>query len=126
MVDPKLCTKRVCESCGAKFYYLNKQPVTCPKCSHSFDPMGAFVKNEPVREVKPSAESDDEDEDDGLEEEADEISLDEMDDGIDDGDDDESDDEAQALAEFDDDDALLDDEDEDDEDSFLEDEDDDA
>ena len=124
MVDPKLGTRRVCESCGAKFYDLNKQPVTCPKCSHSFDPMAAFVKNEPVRELKPSAKADDEDEDDGLEDEADQISLDEVDDGIDDSDD-EADDEVQALAEFDDDDALLEDEEDDEEDSFLEDEDDD-
>ena len=122
MVDPKLGTKRVCESCGAKFYDLNKQPVTCPKCSHTFDPMAAFVKTEPVREIEPAVEE--EDEEDELESETDEISLDDMDDGMGD-DDDEADDETQALAEFDDDDALLDDDDEDDEDGFLEDEDDD-
>ena len=124
MVDPKLGTKRVCESCGAKFYDLNKQPVTCPKCGHAFDPMAAFVKTEPVREIKPAVEE--EDEEDELESKADEISLDDMDDGMgDDDDDDDADDETQALAEFDDDDALLDDDDEDDEDGFLEDEDDD-
>ena len=123
MVDPKLGTKRVCESCGAKFYDLNKQPVTCPKCGHSFDPMAAFVKSEPLREIEPAVEEDDEE--DELESETEEISLDDMDDGIGDDDDDDADDETQALAEFEDDDALLDDEDEDDEDSFLEDEDDD-
>ena len=122
MVDPKLGTKRVCESCGAKFYDLNKQPVTCPKCGHTFDPMAAFVKSEPVREIEPAVEE--EDEEDELESEADQISLDDMDDGMGD-DDDDADDETQALAEFDDDDALLDDDDEDDEDGFLEDEDDD-
>lgn len=122
MVDPKLGTKRVCESCGAKFYDLNKQPVTCPKCGHTFDPMAAFVKSEPVREIEPAVEE--EDEEDELKSEADEISLDDMDDGMGD-DDDDADDETQALAEFDDDDALLDDDDEDDEDGFLEDEDDD-
>lgn len=122
MVDPKLGTKRVCESCGAKFYDLNKQPVTCPKCSHTFDPMAAFVKTEPVREIEPAVEE--EDEEDELESETDEISLDDMDEGMGD-DDDDADDETQALAEFDDDDALLDDDDEDDEDGFLEDEDDD-
>jgi uncharacterized protein (TIGR02300 family) len=33
MAKPELGTKRVCVSCGAKFYDLAKQPVICPKCS---------------------------------------------------------------------------------------------
>ena len=123
MVDPKLGTKRVCESCGAKFYDLNKQPVTCPKCSHSFDPMAAFVKSDPVREIEPTVEDDDED--DEVESETDEISLDDVDEGIGDDDDDDADDETKALAEFEDDNALLDDEEDGDEDGFLEGEEDD-
>jgi len=31
-----LGTKRVCESCGAKFYDLNASPIKCPKCSAVF------------------------------------------------------------------------------------------
>lgn len=118
VVDPKLGTKRICESCGAKFYDLNKAPVTCPKCGHTYDPMAAFAKPEPVREVEPSVEEDDEDDDDALTDDADAISLDDM---SDDADDEDEDEDAQALAEFDDDDALLDDEEDEDEDSFLED-----
>ena len=30
--------KRVCQSCAAKFYDLNRSPITCPKCAASFDP----------------------------------------------------------------------------------------
>jgi uncharacterized protein (TIGR02300 family) len=33
MVKPELGTKRVCVSCGARFYDLNRQPAVCPKCA---------------------------------------------------------------------------------------------
>jgi uncharacterized protein (TIGR02300 family) len=29
----ELGTKRLCASCGAKFYDLNKDPIHCPKCN---------------------------------------------------------------------------------------------
>ena len=32
MAKPELGTKRLCGSCGAKFYDLNKNPIVCPKC----------------------------------------------------------------------------------------------
>lgn len=32
MAKTELGTKRVCQSCGAKFYDLAKDPITCPKC----------------------------------------------------------------------------------------------
>ena len=32
MVKPELGTKRVCVSCGTKFYDLTKVPAVCPKC----------------------------------------------------------------------------------------------
>ncbi len=32
MAKPELGTKRVCVSCGAKFYDLAKTPAICPKC----------------------------------------------------------------------------------------------
>lgn len=32
MAKPELGTKRVCVSCGAKFYDLTKEPAACPKC----------------------------------------------------------------------------------------------
>jgi uncharacterized protein (TIGR02300 family) len=33
MAKPELGGKRVCVSCSARFYDLNKLPVICPKCS---------------------------------------------------------------------------------------------
>jgi uncharacterized protein (TIGR02300 family) len=32
VAKPELGTKRLCASCGAKFYDLNKDPIHCPKC----------------------------------------------------------------------------------------------
>ena len=36
MAKPELGTKRLCGSCGAKFYDLNKEPIVCPKCGTTF------------------------------------------------------------------------------------------
>jgi len=32
MAKPELGTKRICVSCGARFYDLGKAPAVCPKC----------------------------------------------------------------------------------------------
>src|SRR5262249_8702727 len=32
VAKPELGTKRLCANCSAKFYHLNKTPITCPKC----------------------------------------------------------------------------------------------
>jgi uncharacterized protein (TIGR02300 family) len=32
MAKPELGTKRLCVSCGTRFYDLTKQPAVCPKC----------------------------------------------------------------------------------------------
>ena len=37
MAKPDLGTKRVCQSCGAKFYDLSKDPITCPKCGAVYE-----------------------------------------------------------------------------------------
>ena len=39
MAKPELGTKRLCASCGAKFYDLNKDPIVCPKCETVFHPV---------------------------------------------------------------------------------------
>ena len=39
MAKPELGTKRQCQSCGAKFYDLQKDPILCPKCDSVFQPM---------------------------------------------------------------------------------------
>ena len=114
MVDPKFGTKRACEACGGKFYDLNKNPVVCPLCSHSFDPNAASTPVSPVAQVAPVQDPPEKDDDEPPKDEN-EISLDDIveEDG-DDGDD--GDDE---LAEFDDEAVLVDDEEDD---GLLEDE----
>jgi uncharacterized protein (TIGR02300 family) len=37
VAKPELGTKRLCAGCGAKFYDLNKDPITCPKCSTVYE-----------------------------------------------------------------------------------------
>ena len=106
MVDPKFGTKRVCEACGDKFYDLNKNPVVCPLCGHSFDPSAASAPVTPVAEAAPVQDPPEKDEDETSKDEN-EISLDDI--VEEDGDDGED-----ELAEFDDGAVLVDDEDDDD------------
>jgi uncharacterized protein (TIGR02300 family) len=37
VAKPELGTKRLCASCGAKFYDLNKDPIICPKCGTVYE-----------------------------------------------------------------------------------------
>ena len=46
MAKPELGTKRLCQSCSAKFYDLQKDPIICPKCSAVFHPAVAAVRPE--------------------------------------------------------------------------------
>ncbi len=34
-------TKRVCQSCGSKFYDLNRDPIVCPMCQSVYQVSGA-------------------------------------------------------------------------------------
>ncbi|MGD9501514.1 MAG: TIGR02300 family protein [Methyloceanibacter sp.] len=36
MSKPARGTKRVCPSCGARFYDLNRTPITCPVCQAAY------------------------------------------------------------------------------------------
>ncbi|SME92567.1 TIGR02300 family protein [Tistlia consotensis] len=38
MAKPEWGSKRICQSCGAKFYDLGKDPIVCPACGATFDP----------------------------------------------------------------------------------------
>jgi uncharacterized protein (TIGR02300 family) len=38
VTKPNWGLKRTCQSCGARFYDLNKEEIVCPKCSAEFDP----------------------------------------------------------------------------------------
>ena len=37
MTKPELGTKRLCANCSARYYDLNKTPITCPKCGAPFE-----------------------------------------------------------------------------------------
>jgi uncharacterized protein (TIGR02300 family) len=36
VAKPELGNKRQCQNCGARFFDLNKSPITCPKCGTIF------------------------------------------------------------------------------------------
>ncbi|MFP4126645.1 MAG: TIGR02300 family protein, partial [Alphaproteobacteria bacterium] len=37
MVKPEWGTKRICQSCGAKFYDFGRSPIVCPACGATFE-----------------------------------------------------------------------------------------
>ena len=46
VTKPELGTKRLCASCGAKFYDLDKDPIHCPKCGAVYE---VVVATRPTR-----------------------------------------------------------------------------
>jgi uncharacterized protein (TIGR02300 family) len=50
LAKPDLGTKRLCASCGAKFYDLSKTPIVCPKCETLFvvAPVSSRSRPEPA------------------------------------------------------------------------------
>ena len=48
MAKPEWGTKRICPSCGARYYDLRKNPPTCPTCNAEFDPE-ALLKSRRAR-----------------------------------------------------------------------------
>src|SRR5215475_11745347 len=66
LVKADLGIKRVCPSCGARFYDLQKRPIECPKCAFAFEPESLYKQRRP-RQPEPAvaaepaaAESEDE------------------------------------------------------------------
>jgi uncharacterized protein (TIGR02300 family) len=53
VAKPELGTKRLCASCGAKFYDLSKTPITCPKCGTVFEVLPASTRPRPDQ-VRPA------------------------------------------------------------------------
>ena len=51
MAKPEWGTKRLCQSCGAKFYDLLRSPITCPKCGAVFQ-----VETDTRRRPRPAPE----------------------------------------------------------------------
>ena len=57
MAKPELGTKRQCLSCGAKFYDLGRDPITCPKCSAVFTPVVLPRRSDAVAKPAPEDEA---------------------------------------------------------------------
>jgi uncharacterized protein (TIGR02300 family) len=55
VAKPELGTKRVCLSCGTKYYDLQKSPITCPNCGTVFEIAAARERAAPIRAVAPVA-----------------------------------------------------------------------
>jgi uncharacterized protein (TIGR02300 family) len=61
VAKPELGGKRLCNSCGARFYDLNKDPIVCPKCHTVLELAAASARARPdttttARAIKPAAE----------------------------------------------------------------------
>ena len=50
VAKPEWGTKRICPSCGARYYDLRKAPPICPTCGAEFDPE-ALLKSRRARPV---------------------------------------------------------------------------
>ena len=113
MARPELGVKRQCMNCGAKFYDLDRDPATCPKC-------GTIYQVATSRVAPPIASRSDDDEEEDEKTGPETVSLDEAEATEDDADisvdDDESGDDAGGST---DDDTFLEEEDGDDDVSDL-------
>ncbi len=61
MAKPEWGTKRLCRSCGARFYDLRRDPIVCPKCDAAADPEPAgkprrSTTPQPAPKPQPAAE----------------------------------------------------------------------
>ena len=52
VAKPEWGSKRICPSCGARYYDLLREPIICPKCATPFD-AEAFLKSRRTRPVPP-------------------------------------------------------------------------
>ena len=88
MAKPEWGTKRICQSCGARFYDFGRSPILCPTCGAVFDieilnrsrrtrpsvrAVTAETGTEPVAEIEVEAETE-------LEEAEDEVAVEEPED----------------------------------------------
>ena len=48
MAKPEWGSKRICPSCGTRYYDLLRDPVICPKCGTPYDPE-AFLRSRRAR-----------------------------------------------------------------------------
>ena len=81
VAKPEWGSKRICQSCGAKFYDFGKTPIVCPACNATFDPEAVLKSRRgklPVQKekVKPAKSKADEQHDEAVMDD-DDIALDE-------------------------------------------------
>ncbi|HAE04205.1 MULTISPECIES: FYDLN acid domain-containing protein [unclassified Hwanghaeella] len=93
MANPKWGFKRLCLSCGAKFYDMQKDPIICPSCEAVFDPEAAtklkrgrnqVPDDKPKKEAKVASKSSG-DLDDDSDDDDDDLDVLDVDDDDDDG-----------------------------------------
>ena len=87
MVKPEWGIKRLCQSCGARYYDFLRTPIVCPSCGTTFDSEAVLKSRRarplPADDVKPKARKEvvadveDVDDEEEEEEELDEAELDE-------------------------------------------------
>jgi uncharacterized protein (TIGR02300 family) len=65
VAKPELGTKRLCPSCGTKYYDLNRDPILCPKCGTVFEASALPVRPEKASKVVPVDEEVETEEDTG-------------------------------------------------------------
>ncbi len=71
MAKPELGAKRQCQSCGAKFFDLNRDPIVCPRC-------GTVFQGVVARAERPTAKEDESDEETVAQSGIELVSLDEV------------------------------------------------
>jgi len=77
LVKADLGTKRICPSCSARFYDLQKRPIECPKCAFTFEPEALYKQRRPRQpEPQPAAAVVARDEEEEVEEEEEETTED--------------------------------------------------
>src|SRR5438034_10874245 len=52
VAKPEWGSKRICPSCGTRYYDLLREPVICPKCATPFD-AEAFLRSRRTRPAPP-------------------------------------------------------------------------
>ena len=57
MAKPELGAKRQCQSCGAKFFDLNRDPIVCPKCGTAFQGVVARAERAAAKEEESDEEA---------------------------------------------------------------------
>jgi len=93
VVKPEWGIKRLCQSCGARYYDFLRTPIVCPSCGTTFDSEAVLKSRRarplPVDDVKPKARKEtaeveeaedvDDEEEEELDEEEDTLDEDEID-----------------------------------------------